>query len=579
MKLFEAAGRRLDRIPRVPVAVFLVALLARVLFRIETRGDPYFSVLVTDARSYLELGRRFAAGDFLFGKDPLWFAPFYPTLLGGIFRLFGPQLELVRALQHVAGAATAALTADLARRLAPGAGWVAGLLVALSPVLLFSESQLLFTSWAVFFTALFLHRFAAGLDRPSAPRAGEAGALLGVLGWVRANSLLFLPVGAWLLRRRGGARAGLIFLAAGLATLVPVLLRNGVVSGAWTPLTVNGGFIFAEGFREGALGGRTLSRSPDDFGPRGAYQREAEQRAGRSLSLAEASDLERRWTLERMRQDPVGLVRVTLRKLDLLLNVREIDDNLGIEAVTGRSRVLDAMPGPWAWALIPAVVGGAVTIRRRSEVARALGIYALVQAASLLPFFVTSRYRLPLLVPLAALAGLGVVETARAIREERTRFVAAAALLALATAAAVVLHDHGLRPSEPTRLVALGAAFQDAGRSAEALDLTERAIRLGDRSAAAYQNRALILLSLGRLPEALRSAEIALTRQPDLAPAWNTRGTILARSGRFEEALPCFRRAVALDPSDESARANFALARQEIEGRRPPSLAVPPASP
>jgi Flp pilus assembly protein TadD len=541
--------------PRVLGIVLLVAVAARAIFLAETRGDPLFQLLVLDARSYFELGQRWAGGDWLYRPEPLWFAPLYPTLLGVLFRAVGPRPEAAILLQHLLGAATAVLAAAIGLRISPRAGLVAGVLLAVHPALIFYESQLLYTSLAVFLTAAFLARFLTG-----APL--QAGLLLGVLGLVRSNALLFLPVGAIALWAGSGRRAALVFLAAALAMLAPVLLRNGLVSGAWTPLTVNGGMIFATGFAEGSLGGRALQVRPEDFGPGGAFEREAERATGRELSLAEASDWHRARAVARIREHPGDALRLTLRKARLIATSREIDDNLSLPAAAGRARTLDWLPAPWAWLLLPAAAGAAAAQRRTGkagEAVRGLVLYAAVYCASLLLFFVNARYRLPLAVPAAVLAGAGVEAIVAAARRRDLR-AAAAPVAAAAVLAWPVLSDPGVRADPALAWVAVAAALERDGRHAEALALTDRAIAASPAVAGAHQNRAVSLLSLGRDAEALAAAREAARLDPDLAPAWQTQGAILARAGQVREALPAFRRAAELAPADPAALANLARA-------------------
>jgi tetratricopeptide (TPR) repeat protein len=538
------------------VLVAAVAALLRVLFWVETHSDPLFSILAIDGRSYVDLATRFASGDWGWGRETLWFAPLYPALLGVIFLVSGPEPDLIRVLQHGLGVGTALLGMRLGARFSPRAGLVAGLLLALSPVLVFYEHQLYYPSVAVFVTALFLVVLLGG------GRAFVAGLLLGVLGLARSNALLFLPVGAAWLVHREGKRAGILFVAGGLTALAPVILRNGVLSGAWTPLTVNGGMIFATGFGDEALGGRSLLRRPEDFGPQGAFHREAEQLAGREMTLAEASRFHRERALSWIVDHPGATAELTLRKLALLFHVRETDDNLGFPFVRERARTLSWWPGPWAWFLVGAGAGVFRLGLRPGRVGaegRLLTLFILTYSASLLMFFVNARYRLPLVVPAAVLAGVAVDEGWRALRSSRARgwvapLAAAIACLFLA------LRDPGVRADPALNLVAVGGALQDEGRPAEALAFTERAIEIDPTVAGAHQNRALALRSLGRGDEALGSAKEATRLDPDLAPAWMTLGTLLAEAGRVSEAVPAFRRAAELEPENPGALVNLAQA-------------------
>jgi tetratricopeptide (TPR) repeat protein len=555
------------------LAVFLSAIALRVVFAWEIRGDPLFSILAIDAQYYFELARAAAAGDWLWTRsgEPLWFAPLYPALLGALFRTIGPDPAWVRMLQLGLGAGTAALGAVLGGRVSRAAGWTAGLLLATCPVAIFYEGQLLYTSLAVFLTALFLERLTAAVRTRGVGGAAGAGIVLGLLGLTRSNSLLFLPVAVLLLARCAGRRPAAAIGVGTLLVLAPVFVRNGVVGDSWTSLSVNGGMIFATGFAPESVGGRALQRSPSDFGPHGAFQREAERALGRPLTLAEASRYDRDRTLRSIRDDPAGALRLTVRKLALLVTAREIDDNLGFALLRDRSRVLSWLPAPWAWLVIPAAFGAGTYLagragrgrsapdRQARQVVGILSLYVAVYSASLLLFFVNSRYRFPLAVPAAVLAGAGGEAAVRLARVRAWRRLGAAAAAA-AVVGWLALRDPGVRADPALGLVAVGAALERDGRHEDALRVTERALAIDPGVAGAHQNRALSLLALGRAEEALRATEAATRLDPDLAAAWLTRGAILARSGRIEEAVPAFRHAAELQPDDPAALGNLARA-------------------
>jgi tetratricopeptide (TPR) repeat protein len=67
-------------------------------------------------------------------------------------------------------------------------------------------------------------------------------------------------------------------------------------------------------------------------------------------------------------------------------------------------------------------------------------------------------------------------------------------------------------------LRALGLALHLAGKSSEALDMLDRAVR--SRPALALSDKAVILSQLGRLPEACQTFDQALVHQPIMIDAW-----------------------------------------------------------
>jgi tetratricopeptide (TPR) repeat protein len=223
------------------------------------------------------------------------------------------------------------------------------------------------------------------------------------------------------------------------------------------------------------------------------------------------------------------------------------------------------MPFPWAIVVIPGAMGTLVALRGRDKTARRFRMlvwYTLAVAATLLVFFVTSRYRLPLIVPAALLAGYGVERTMRAVRSRDVRG-AATLVLAGAGAAWASLRDPGVRADPALELVAVGAAFENRGDHANALRATDEALRRNPNIAGAWHNRALALEELGRSEEALESLEQATRIDPALGPAWQTKGVILARAGRIEEAIDPFRRAAELMPHSADALENLARALGE----------------
>ena len=61
-------------------------------------------------------------------------------------------------------------------------------------------------------------------------------------------------------------------------------------------------------------------------------------------------------------------------------------------------------------------------------------------------------------------------------------------------------------------------------------------------------------MDLNQYDEAVTALEQAIRLEPDRAEAHYNLGVLLADAGRLAEAIEAFRRAVALDPANESAR-------------------------
>jgi tetratricopeptide (TPR) repeat protein len=123
-----------------------------------------------------------------------------------------------------------------------------------------------------------------------------------------------------------------------------------------------------------------------------------------------------------------------------------------------------------------------------------------------------------------------------------------------------VLEPYGDQP-EPDidALMALGAAFAQAGRARDALITFGKARALDPSNPMALVNIATVHLAARDYPRARDSLAAALALNPRLARAHNALGVIAAETGRPEEAIQRWRAAVALEPKAYDTVYNLGL--------------------
>ena len=109
------------------VAVFALALSARLYYLCEIRASPLFTAPVVDARTYAEEARYLSDISFAGRPAPFWQPPLYPLLLGVLFALAGDDLYLPRLIQAIVGALVCVLICLLGQRVfGAGVGLGAG---------------------------------------------------------------------------------------------------------------------------------------------------------------------------------------------------------------------------------------------------------------------------------------------------------------------------------------------------------------------------------------------------------------------------------------------------------------------
>ena len=493
-----------------------------------------------DSQAYVELARRVAGGDLALGPEPFFVAPLYAYVLGLLLAVSGGSLLFAKIVQAALGTAAVGLMAATASRWqGPRAGWVAGALAAATGLFTFHEAVILQAALDPFLAALALFLLARALPEAAPARLAAAGIAFGLFALNRPNALAAAAiVGIALIARREATRRwapGAAFAAGVALAIAPATLRNVAVSGEPVLISSHGGLNFYIGNNAEADGTyhAVPGITPNIAGQAREASRVAEQEEGRPLTTVAVSRHFTRKAWRWIRSEPGAAARLFLRKLAYVANDAELTLNYSYRYYSRDEPTLLRVLVVGPWLLVPLGLTGLLFGPQRSAPgfwvwASFVPAYALSVAA----FFVSGRYRLPLLVPLCVGAALAL-ELLWSARQQPRRH------LAVATASAVLF-----------AAVALWPFGLDQGRAAE------------------REQMALWLIDQGRLAEARRYIEDAWPSdaRTELAHAHEVRGVALAQQGRPTEALRELQEAARLDPTSASARLNLAVVHAQ-EGR------------
>ncbi len=128
------------------------------------------------------------------------------------------------------------------------------------------------------------------------------------------------------------------------------------------------------------------------------------------------------------------------------------------------------------------------------------------------------------------------------------------------------------QPNHPDTLLLLGFLQVGAGRYAEALDTTRRAVATNPRHPVAHFNQGLALLGAGRNDQAIACFERAIALKPDYAEAHSNLGLARQNLGDHTGAVACFDRAIACSPNFDAAFSNRGISLQKL-GRHDEAIA------
>jgi tetratricopeptide (TPR) repeat protein len=261
---------------------------------------------------------------------------------------------------------------------------------------------------------------------------------------------------------------------------------------------------------------------------------------------------------------PGPAARLFLRKARDLVAGREIPRNENLYEYRSASPVLAALVWragvsfPFGVAAPLALAGACLALSRRGppaprKSALLLALTALSYAVSVLIFFPTDRYRLPL-VPIAVLFAGRLLAEVRALR----RPLVAAALLG----GFVFFNLDAATPTESyPEETALNRAYalRALGRGDEAKAEYERAFALNPRRLDAPNSLAVLAAERGDWEEAVTRYRQALEIDPGFVDLRRSLGEALLALGRKDEARSEWMTAVGLAPAAGLALADLAL--------------------
>lgn len=413
---------RLWHSSRLPTILWIIWGITRTWSVVALSTTPVLRVLTIDAKHYDTFARHFAEHGW--GKE-LWFMnPGYPTLVGVIYWIFTAHPIWVVILQTVLEAIALGLTLAIGRRLLSETAVRIALFtwVCYSPFVYFNATVLTTITIVVLNAGAFYSLITADEGRRWL-RLSVAGLLMGASILCRPLPWLLLPflVLYWLMDRKERKRiaGNVLWLGLGLAfAILPVAIRNYRVSGNFVVTQTSGGTVFWIGNHEGASGSYdepSFLTSAEPEQEAADYQREASNRAGRSLNPAEVSSFWTKEALNWITSHPGDYLNLLWHKLLWFGNRTEIPTNISYYVVSEHSTPVRSLPMGWGWILTFAGAGIYAIWQERKKW-WLLGVVSAGYLAGNLLFYTASEYRFPLVPWLILLLAAAIAFFAQKLR-------------------------------------------------------------------------------------------------------------------------------------------------------------------
>ncbi len=417
----------------IMLALFTLAFCVRLVYVLQISDAPYFDNPAGDSKYFLDRAHEILGGDMLGRTVPFYSSPLYPYFIGGVFWLFGQQMLILCIIQILIGSANCVVIYLIARKISGKGSYapvISGACAVAYGLLVFFDADML----QIFMTLLFID---SGLfflisfqEAQRAYKVIAAGLAIGLAALDRTNVLLFVPIAMWYTAagftftlKNWRIKPAMIFLACVTAVILPVTLRNIIVGRDLVLVSSNAGVNLYIGNNPEAPGVFFLPEgsglSNDDL--EGTAQQVAEDALGRDLSPSQVSGYWAERAGRFMIQEPPKIAGLLLNKFLMFWNAYEVPNNLDYYFVRAYIAPVLKFTVLGFWLLAPIAVAGILWRWRRGlrRGEKLLIAFLITYMISVLPFFITERYRLPIVPVLIVFTGFCITDIIKAVRTRK----------------------------------------------------------------------------------------------------------------------------------------------------------------
>ncbi len=591
-------------IRRYVLVLFVGGLLVRLLYLSEAVQSPYFAAPFLDELYHYLHADEIARGKLV--NDEVFFrAPLYVYLLGLKFATFGRDFFTTRLLQHFIGATTVSLVfiasfllfggrivrdeqetrAGSAPREMPSPALVPALFAAViymfyAPAVFFEGEMLdIFLScfWcALLMTALF------SFSWWSKHHAGYllAGILIGLTAITRPNVLIFLPfiliyIIYYICTRKtrfGNLVLNILLLLVGIIMpVLPVTIHNAVIGDCFVPISSYDGINFYIGNNSTADG--YTSKTPYRYVVQGEYEDSVELFAKKEAALLmgykpTAAEVRSYWYRRAWREiisSPHRFWRLLAKKFVLFWNAYEIKNNKNLYIVSEFCPLWGFLFKIFNFGTIAplALAGLLISIfqlkTRRLQVSLLLAII-VSYCFSVIMFFVSGRYRLPVIVLLVPFAGYCISYLIHGVQRLNVQKIVLCTALLVIFGILVNMDWYGIRKGyNPAKdYWSIANCYRQKGAFDDALLYYTKSIDSDPSFTDGYNNLGETLFALERYDEAADAFKRTIQIEPDYIKGYNNLGVYYEQMHDWDTARDMYKRAIRIEPSYAHAHFNLA---------------------
>ncbi|MEE9442415.1 MAG: glycosyltransferase family 39 protein [candidate division Zixibacteria bacterium] len=508
-------------------------------------------------------------GDFL-TNAPYFRAPFYSFFLALLLKVSSGSLIFVRIVQLALGCLTITIIYMIGKKISNKLAAVCASVIYLAyPLSAYYEGELLLDSLFILLSMLVYYFYLRGHDFKFPLLTGL---FFGLAVITRPTILVFLPViiyGYFNRARREktkqlNLKPAFVFIIVGLITIAPVTVINYITSSQLIPISYQGGINFYIGNNPEADGvsailppfGREWTLDDANYVARSETGEEIKYGAQSRYWLSKGFDY--------ILSHPVEFSKLYFKKLLLFFSGREFSNNIPLGMTVFDNKVLSKFPVPLIFILGLAIVPLFFDKARKSV----MSLYFLIAIYGLAIsfFFISSRFRMPIVPILCIIGGFGiniVYENFRAGKLISRSVISIAATLLLI----IVLSNLSpatARLDNHQALYIRGNQYLRAGDYRAARARFDSLVNINPMFENGHVNLGITYLKTGNTREAMRYFGMELLYNPKSSEAANNLAAIFILNKEYDSAVYYADAALNIKPYYKEAAVNLLRAVEGI---------------
>ncbi len=550
---------------KILIGIFTLALAIRLIYISQLISTPIYSGLVLDTEAFDNLATHILNHNFTH-PDFMYVNPFYPFFLALIYFIFGTHHLAVVLVQTLLDATSCLMIYFIASYFYDKkVALISAFIYACYGLAIFYTGLLLAPILIIFMILIFTAFFVQAEKKQHHYQYIVSGIFFGLITLARPNIIIFLlMIPFWFLfknkkkkNKKNQLQGMILFFAGTLIALIPIATRNYFIEKRFSPFSVHGGINFYLGNNPNATG---IFMSPEGISYSPVEQIKssillAERETGQELSIHQASQYWFKKGLQYILDNPYHALKLYMKKMALLWRKEEIPLNINYSLC---QTVLPILRFPFfSFGLIApfALLGIIFSIKEKNIF---IPLFVLSYTTSVIIFFISARYRLPIVPFLIICATYAIFQFVNLFINKKRRALMLFSIILIFLYIGINIKSRHFQPVfRTTDYNNLGVAYYNRGQYEKAIEEFNKIILIDSNHVQAHFNLGLVYFQLGRFNDAVQNFQKTISLDSTFYFAYNNLGFLYFKQKQYDKAITLYQQAI--DIHSEFDRAHYNL--------------------